>query len=250
MRPWHGACPIAANLVLQRDSSTGEYDLVVGADGIHSAVREFLFGKREPHYGGQMVWRSLAPISPPRSDSIQFWLGDGCFFGFCPVGSGTYGFANVATARFHDSEHGRLQRLRRRFAGFGGFVQDYLAALPSDDAIHCGPIEWLQLEQWHRGRVVLIGDAAHASSPMMGQGGSMALEDTLVMAELLHDTRQVQTAMEAFVARRLARVGWVQHQSRAAGEIFGAPPAVRNVALRQNGEAAFYRRFRPLTSPP
>jgi 2-polyprenyl-6-methoxyphenol hydroxylase-like FAD-dependent oxidoreductase len=85
---------------------------------------------------------------------------------------------------------------------------------------------------------------------MMGQGGSMALEDALVMAELLHDTRQVQTAMEAFVARRLARVGWVQHQSRAAGEIFGAPPAVRNVALRQNGEAAFYRRFRPLTSPP
>jgi FAD-dependent urate hydroxylase len=58
-----------------------------------------------------------------------------------------------------------------------GFVQDYLAALPSDAAIHCGPIEWLELEQWHHGRVVLIGDAAHASCPMMGQGGSMALED-------------------------------------------------------------------------
>jgi 2-polyprenyl-6-methoxyphenol hydroxylase-like FAD-dependent oxidoreductase len=236
--------------VVFNDGSSGEYDLVVGADGIHSAVREFLFGKCEPNYGGQMVWRSVAQISPPRSDSIQFWLGDGCFFGFCPVGSGTYGFANVAAARFRDSEHGRLQRLQRRFAGFGGFVQDYLAALQSDDAIHCGPIEWLQLDRWHRGRVVLIGDAAHASSPMMGQGGSMALEDALVMAELLHGTRQVQTAMEAFVARRLPRVGWVQHHSRAAGEMLGVPPAVRNVALRQNGEAAFYQRFRPLTNPP
>lgn len=236
--------------VVFNDGSTGEYDLVVGADGIHSAVRGFLFGKREPNYGGQMVWRSLAPISLPRSDTIQFWLGDACFFGFCPVGGGTYGFANVTAARFRDSEHGRLQRLRRRFVGFGGFVQDYLAALPGDDAIHCGPIEWLELEQWHHGRVVLIGDAAHASSPMMGQGGSMALEDAVVMAELLRDTPLVQTVIEAFVARRRPRVGWVQHQSRAAGEMFGAPPAVRNVALSQRGKTAFYERFQPLTRFP
>ena len=232
------------------DGSTGAYDLVIGADGMHSTVRRLALDATPPVYGGQMVWRSVAPLRAAPADSVQFWLGDGCFFGFCPVGSGTYGFANVAAARFRDSEHGRLQRLQRRFAGFGGFVQDYLAALQSDDAIHCGPIEWLQLDRWHRGRVVLIGDASHASSPMMGQGGSMALEDALVMAELLHGTRQVQTAMEAFVARRLPRVGWVQHHSRAAGEMFGAPPGVRNLALRQNGEAAFYQRLRPLTNPP
>jgi 2-polyprenyl-6-methoxyphenol hydroxylase-like FAD-dependent oxidoreductase len=237
-------------VVVLNDGATVQYDLVVGADGIHSGVREFLLGKREPSYGGQMVWRSLAPASPPQFDSIQFWLGDGCFFGLCPVGGGSYGFANVTAARFHDSERGRLQRLRRRFAGFGRFIQDYLAAVPSDEAIHCGPIEWLQLEQWHRGRVVLIGDAAHASSPMMGQGGSMALEDAMVLAELLPEARQVATALDAFVARRRSRVGWVQHQGRAVGEMFGAPPAVRNVALRQHGEAAFYERFQPLTYLP
>jgi 2-polyprenyl-6-methoxyphenol hydroxylase-like FAD-dependent oxidoreductase len=71
--------------IVFNDGTTGEYDLVVGADGIRSSVREFVFGKREPSYGGQMAWRGLASTSPSPSNSIQFWLGDGCFFGLCPI---------------------------------------------------------------------------------------------------------------------------------------------------------------------
>jgi len=154
------------------DGSTGEYELVVGADGIASAVRQLTLSAAPPVYAGQMVWRSVAPLRPRGLTKLQFLLGAGCFFGLCPVGNGrTYGFGNVTAPRFHDAAQGRLERLRAHFAAFGGIVQEYLAALESDEEIHCSPIEWVEQGVWQAGRVVLIGDAAHASSPMMGQGG-------------------------------------------------------------------------------
>jgi hypothetical protein len=68
------------------------------------------------------------------------------------VGDGqTYGFGNVTGPRFPDTMPGRLQRLREHFAGFGGLVRDYLAALERDEQIHCGAIEWLELDRWHAG---------------------------------------------------------------------------------------------------
>jgi 2-polyprenyl-6-methoxyphenol hydroxylase-like FAD-dependent oxidoreductase len=233
------------------DDTVGEYDLVIGADGIHSSVRQFTFGAATPIYSDQMVWRSVAPMSPPESDAVQFWLGDGTFFGLCPVGGGrTYGFANVTGPRVHDAVGGRLKRLRARFAAYGELIQDYLAALEHDEQIHCGPIEWLALDSWHRGRVVLIGDAAHASSPMMGQGGSMAMEDALVLAELLQATADVEGALATFAERRRPRVDWVQQQSRAVGEMLRMPPQARDAALRERGAKAFYQRFQPLTIAP
>src|SRR5262245_57418151 len=150
------------------DGSTRDYDLVVGADGISSTVRKLTLSVAPPVSAGQMAWRSIAPIRPRGLTKLQFLLGEGCFFGLCPVGNGhTYGFGNVTEPRFHDEVEGRLERLRERFAAFGEIVQEYLAALKSDEEIHCSAIEWVEQEEWHTGRVVLIGDAAHASSPMM-----------------------------------------------------------------------------------
>ena len=232
------------------DGTTGAYDLVIGADGISSTVRQLAIGTALPVYSGQMAWRSLAPILPGQPTSVQFWLGDGCFFGLCPVGEGqTYGFGNVTGQRIHDTIRGRLQRLRERFAGFGDLVRDYLTALECDEQIHCGAIEWLELDRWHAGRVVLIGDAAHASSPMMGQGGCMAMEDALVLAEILHSTVDVESALDMFVARRTARVNWVQQESRAVGEALRLPPDTRNTILRERGERMLWHRFQPLTVP-
>ena len=232
------------------DGTTGTYDLVIGADGISSTVRRLAIGTALPVYSGQMAWRSLAPILPGQPTSVQFWLGDGCFFGLCPVGEGqTYGFGNVTEQRIHDTIRGRLQRLRERFAGFGDLVRDYLTALECDEQIHCGAIEWLELDRWHAGRVVLIGDAAHASSPMMGQGGCMAMEDALVLAEILHSTVDVESALDMFVARRTARVNWVQQESCAVGEALRLPPDTRNTILRKRGERMLWHRFQPLTAP-
>jgi len=238
-------------LVTFSDGTAGEYGLVVGTDGVHSTVRQLAFGAATPTYGGQMAWRSVAPICPPELDAVSFWLGDGTFFGLCPVGGGrTYGFGNVREPRFHDAVEGRLQRLRGRFAAYGEPIQDYLAALERDEQIHCGPIEWVEACSWYRGRIVLIGDAAHASSPMMGQGGSMAMEDALVLAELLQATVEVGSALAMFAERRKPRVDWVQQQSRAIGEMLRMPPQPRDAALRERGEKGFYQRFQPLTIEP
>jgi len=232
------------------DRSAATYDLVIGADGVGSAVRELAFDAPPPVYGGQMVWRSLAPVRPKGLAHLQFLLGDGCFFGLCPVGSDqTYGFGNVAGPPLRDPVEGRLARLCERFAHFGDVVQEYLAALDSDAAVHYSTIEWLEQERWCHGRVVLIGDAAHASSPMMGQGGSLAVEDAVVLADSLRAADTVDRALEDYVVRRSPRVRWVREQSRIAGESLRMPISARNAVLRARGDDIMRQRFAPLTEP-
>jgi len=233
------------------DGLSGSYDLVVGADGISSTVRALALSAPSPAYTGAMAWRSIAPIRPRGLTNLQFHLGDGCFFGLCPVGDGhTYGFGNVAAPRAEEPMAGRLDRLRSRFGCFSGMVHDYLDGLTCDEQIHCGPVDWVALEKWHDGRVVLIGDAAHASSPMMGQGGCMAMEDACVMAESLRDGATVAEALEAYVARRRPRVSWVHQESAAVAQSFRLPPAERNAAVRQFGDRMLQRRFAPLVAVP
>jgi len=178
------------------DGSAGVYDLVVGADGIRSTVRALTLTAAALSDLGAMNWRSIAPIRPTGLPGLQMHLGDGCMFGLVPIGAGrTYGFAYVVHPRFHDPQEGRHERLRNRFATFGGRVQEYLASLEHDDQILCSAMEWMESEKWHTGRVVLVGDAAHASSPMMGQGGCMAMEDACVLAEELRAAVTVEDAL-------------------------------------------------------
>lgn len=233
------------------DGSTGTYDLVVGADGVTSRVRALTLSMASPVDGRQMVWRSIAPTRPHGLATLQFHLGDGCFFGLCPVGGGkTYGFANVAVAPFQEPVQGRRERLRQRFAGFGSVVQEYLAGLDSDEQIHCSSITWLERAEWYAGRVVLIGDAAHASSPMMGQGGCLAMEDAYVLAEVLCSGASVEQALATYVSRCAPRVTWVQQESSAVAVSIGLSPNVRNAALRVHGDQLLRQRFAPLLSPP
>jgi 2-polyprenyl-6-methoxyphenol hydroxylase-like FAD-dependent oxidoreductase len=164
-----------------------------------------------------------------------------------PLGADqTYGFGSVGGPRCEDALAGRLERVRCRFAGFGGPVPAYLRALTADAQLHVAPIEWVALARWHAGRVVLIGDAAHAGPPNMGEGGCMAMEDALVLAEELRSGDTVERALTAYVTRRRPRVDWVQEQSRIAAEGSVLPTAVRNAALRERGDQLFRERYRPL----
>lgn len=230
------------------DGSSGDYDLVVGADGLASTVRRLTLDAAPSGYTGLMVWRSLAPH---HQASMQVLLGEGCVFGLVPVGEGqTYGFGIEGSPRFHAPLEGRLERVRRRFAAFGGLVPAYLASLSHDEQLHCTPIEWVDLEQWHCGRVVLIGDAAHAGPPMMAQGGCIAMEDAWVLAEVLREAGSVESALESYASRRRPRVDWVQQESRAWAESYRLPPTNRNAAVRERGEQVTQDRFRPLIPVP
>jgi FAD-dependent urate hydroxylase len=233
------------------DGTSGDYDLVVGADGIHSTVRELAVSASSPSYAGQMVWRSVIPTRPRGILDMMVFMGEGCFFGLVPMGEGhTYGFGAVGGTRFNDPLVRRLERFRRRFAEFGAPVPAYLAALQCDEQLHVGPIEWVELDEWYRGRVVLLGDAAHAGPPHMGEGGCMAMEDALVLADVLRKADNVESALEAYVRRRRPRVDWVEEQSRAAAQAWVLPPALRNAALRQRGDQMFRDRYRPLIPAP
>jgi 2-polyprenyl-6-methoxyphenol hydroxylase-like FAD-dependent oxidoreductase len=230
------------------DGSSGVYDLVVAADGIASRVRQLTLGSVTPGYTGLMVWRSLVPRS---HSSMHVLLGEGCVFGLVPVGDRlTYGFGIAGSPRLHDPPHSRLERVRSRFGTFGGPVPAYLAALTCDDQVHCGPIEWVELELWYTGRVVLIGDAAHAGPPMMAQGGCMAMEDAVVLAEVLRKAESVDAALASYVSRRRPRSDWVQQQSRAWAESYRAPATERNALLRQRGGSVDEARFGPLVAAP
>ena len=233
------------------DGSTGDYDLLVGADGIKSTVRALTLTTAAPSDLGAMNLRSIAPIRPAGLTALQLHLGHGSVFGLVPMGAGhTYGFAYVVQTRFHDPPEGRLDRLRYRFATFGARVQEYLASIEHDEQVICSAMEWMESDTWHSGRVVLVGDAAHASSPMMGQGGCMAMEDAWVLADELRAAASVERALASYVNRRKRRVKWVQQQSMALAEVLTGPSAVRNAALRERGNELMQGRFGPLVPAP
>jgi 2-polyprenyl-6-methoxyphenol hydroxylase-like FAD-dependent oxidoreductase len=233
------------------DGSSGDYNLVVGADGIYSTVRRLTIGSVPLGYTGLMIFRSLAPTRPLGVKNFMLVLGESCFFGQVPMGDGhTYGFGGVGGPRFDDPLRGRLERVRQRFADFGGPVQQYLASLSCDEQLHCGPIEWVKLDRWHSGRVVLIGDAAHAGPPTMAEGGCMAMEDAYVLAEVLRCADTVESALDTYVNRRRPRALWVQQQSRGVVESLLLPPATRNIAFRERGDQGMHDRYSPLIPAP
>jgi len=97
---------------------------------------------------------------------------------------------------------------------------------------------------------VLIGDAAHASPPHLGEGGAMAIEDAIVLAELLRAADTILDAIARFQARRQPRAHYVQQQSTLAARAWAAPAAVRDTALRQRGDQILRERYRPLIAVP
>jgi 2-polyprenyl-6-methoxyphenol hydroxylase-like FAD-dependent oxidoreductase len=181
----------------------------------------------------------------------MIFMGDGRVFGIVPMGEGwTYGFGLVGSERFDDPIKGRLDRFRRRFHGFGRPVPEFVEALESDAQLHFGAIEWVDLDEWYRGRVVLIGDAAHAGPPHMGEGDCMAMEDSLVLADVLSKEESIQNALEAYVKRRKPSAGWVQEQSGIAANAWILPLETRNAALRERGDRMFRARYQPLIPEP
>jgi 2-polyprenyl-6-methoxyphenol hydroxylase-like FAD-dependent oxidoreductase len=179
-------------------------------------------------------------------------MGDGRLFGLVPVGGGrTYGFGGLDAPESFEAVLGRiLERFRQRFAQLDGPVPECLAALESDEQLRYDAIEWVDADRWHTGRLVLIGDAAHAGPPHMGQGGSMAMEDALVLSEILRAADTVECALDAYVRRRRPRTGWVQEQSRAALRAWLLPPAARDAALRERGDQMMHARYAPLRAAP
>ena len=206
-------------LVVDTDGQRERYDVVVGADGIRSAVRDLAFGPNPPTYSGYTCWRFVVEHEQHIRAVTEMW-GRGRRFGIVPIESGrAYCFATSnEPARQEDPDGERITRFQRRFAGFGGHAPAMLAALTDDAQLLRGDIEEVVQDGWSRGRVALIGDAAHALTPNMGQGAGMAMEDALVLSRCLA-SEDVNVALRGYESLRRARVEWVRSRSRQIGRV-------------------------------
>lgn len=155
--------------------------------------------------------------------------------------------ADSSSLREDDDVAGRLAEL---LTGFAAPVLAILDTLGPDGAVHVGPIEEVTLDRWSRGSVLLIGDAAHATSPHMAEGAAMALEDGLVLAECLAAGRGTVQTLAQFQARRRPRTHWVLAQTHRRDRTRSLPPALRNLLLRRWGRSIFHANYRPLLELP
>jgi 2-polyprenyl-6-methoxyphenol hydroxylase-like FAD-dependent oxidoreductase len=215
------------------DADIAQYALVVGADGIRSATRRLALDPSEPRFRRQIGWRFLAP-RPPGIDGWTVYLGAGRAFLLLPVSvDQVYCYADrTEPSAIADSPDERLVRLRALFRDFAEPVGHVLASLKTPEEVHVGAIEDVILDRWSNGRVVLIGDAAHAMSPNMACGAAMAFEDAVVLGELIGEDGPTPAALLRFEARRTPRVRWVRAQTDRRDRLRSLPTLVRNVVLR------------------
>jgi len=204
------------------DGSTQRYDLVVGADGIQSTLRSRLFPDAPgPRFTGQGCWRVVAP-RPERVDRAEMYFGGPVKIGLNPISQDQmYMFILEhvpENPRFSDEQ--LVSRVRSLMEPFGGSVPAVRESITDPAQVNYRPLEWLLLpDPWYKGRVVLIGDAAHATTPHMASGAGLAAEDGLTLAEEIARHDDVAAALRAFMDRRFERARLVVENSVRIGEI-------------------------------
>jgi 2-polyprenyl-6-methoxyphenol hydroxylase-like FAD-dependent oxidoreductase len=200
------------------DGSEDDADLVVAFDGIKSPMRRRLFGdSHEPVFTGCGVWRLTVPRPAEVTDGALFQA-VGAKAGYIPLSKDSMYLLLVTPEAegVHYDESRFADMLRERLAPFGGIIGDIRDAIRDGDDIVYGPLSEVMVPPpWHRGRVLVCGDAVHACTPHLTQGAAMALEDAVVLAEELARARPVEEMLTAFVARRHPRAKVVQDASRA-----------------------------------
>jgi 2-polyprenyl-6-methoxyphenol hydroxylase-like FAD-dependent oxidoreductase len=226
------------------DGSTGAYDLVIGADGVHSTIRSLALGGPAPRDVGQASWRFVAD-GFPEIDDWTVMLGRGRAFLTVALGEGSvYCYADVDSSEATDAGGAELREL------FADFAHPVPRLLQHADDAYFSRIEEVAPPAWSTRRVVLIGDAGHASSPNMAQGAAMALEDALVLADLLATSQDIDEALANYQRRRTARITWVQEQTHRRDRTRNLPPIIRNTTLRLAGKRIYHSNYRPLRDSP
>lgn len=201
------------------DGSPKRYDLAIGADGLYSRVRAMLFPEApKPRFIGQSVWRAVLP-RPVEITTVTMWLGPNLKVGLNGVSTDkAYLFLTedkevndfVAPDTFVET----LRALLRRFPS--PIIQTIADQLSEEHHVIYRPLEQMLMPRpWRKGRVALIGDAVHATTPHLGQGAGMAIEDSIVLAEELARHPDPEAAFGAFRARRIDRCRYIVAQSKA-----------------------------------
>jgi len=229
------------------DGSVGRYDLVIGADGLYSQTRSTLFPDAPvPQFTGQSVWRYNFARLPDLTGLRAFEGPTG--IGLVPL-SDTLMYMYVTTPEPGNPWYprkGLAAAMRDKLAGVPApVIQQLREQIVDDDEVVYKPLDWLFVDgPWHSGRVVLLGDAVHATTPHLGQGAGMAIEDSIVLADELARADTIEAALSAYEARRRDRCRYIVEASRAIclGQL-GQGPLIENATATR---AMFARVAEPI----
>lgn len=206
------------HVVAQTSTGSGEtFDFVVAADGIYSSMRDRYLGRNQPDYSGQVILRALLGRHDDSIDPKIMFAGDGMMFGIVPVNAEQVymiaGMADPERTRHQDSILHTL--LHERFGPvFGGLAPFYLNQIRDARQVTYTAIEMVdQPAPWHKGRLVFIGDAVHASPPYLAQGAAMAIEDAIVLGDLIASDLPHDEVVAQYMHRRLPRAQFIRKTS-------------------------------------
>jgi 2-polyprenyl-6-methoxyphenol hydroxylase-like FAD-dependent oxidoreductase len=195
-------------------------DVLVGADGVRSLVRARLHGRRDPKYAGYMIWNATVELPEglvPPHVFRETW-GSGARFGFFPVGGRTYWFCIAkAPPGGSDPPGGRKAALLDRLSGWAEPTAAVIEPTPEEAINRADVVGRDPLEGWGRGRVTLLGDAAHPMTPNLGQGAAQAMEDALALASCLREHSDPAAALRAYEEPRARRTADIMKRAWTIG---------------------------------
>ncbi|MBZ0275061.1 MAG: FAD-dependent monooxygenase, partial [Anaerolineae bacterium] len=202
------------------DGSSASGDLLIGADGIHSRVRAQMQPQSRPVYCGYAAWRGI--LSFPHEQVGAMWgesWGRGLRFGVIPLSRGrVYWFATMnRPASTPPDDHKIL--LKALFRGWHPPIPELIEATPDEHLLYNDIADLEPLSSWSDNRVTLLGDAAHAMSPNMGQGACQAIEDAVTLAQMMQQQSKVTDAIQAYQADRMPHTRKVVLRSRQIGQM-------------------------------
>lgn len=205
------------------DGSSETYELVIGADGIHSKMRTMILGEYKPRYTGQSVWRYAFPRLPELDTGYMF-MGRKSKAGLIPMTNNTM-YLFLVTSEGADNpfiqQEEMVPRMKTWLAEYSApMIRSVIEEITDPQKVVYRPLEVLFVPPpWYKNRVVLIGDAVHATIPQLGQGAGLALEDSVVLAELLNTENDLEAAFQKFMDRRLERCKMIVDVSVQLGEL-------------------------------
>src|SRR5579884_3885297 len=200
------------------DGSEERAEVLIGADGLRSAVRRRLHPESVPRYAGYTAWRGVNSFTGDVA-AIESW-GRGERFGLVPLGHGNlYWFATANAPEHSQAPGGNRAELLRRFGRWHAPVPAVIEQTPESAILRNDIYDIKPLSTWSNGRVTLLGDAAHAMTPNLGQGACQAIEDAVVLADCLAHDRDAIEALRAYERARIPRTAMIIERSRRLGQV-------------------------------